>query len=429
MRSEMTNNLVSALKADTRIQDYKVNVSKKESFELFFVKGKLETMRCTDTCDRQATVYVDHDGFRGDAQFFVYPSTTAADLEALIAEAAANAGLIQNPPYSLPAGETGDYQVPGNLGDIPMTELAEQISQTVFGANTQQGGSLNAVEVFIDHHVDSVCNSRGLQKTQQRWTAMVEAIPTFNGDRESVELYEQYNFSSLDLSALTREISEKMADVKARYEAVKPDFSLDCPIVLNKLELNDLFTAVADDLNYATVYSHSNLMNRGDRLQKQILGDPITLRMAGSAQGSVASTCFDGDGLSLGSALLVKDGLVEGYYGSNRFGQYLGLTPTGNLSCLCVDPGTADETALAGQDYLEVVSMSGLQVDFFNDYIGGEIRLAYCHRGGQVLPVTGISISGSLEAVLSSIRLYRETSVFDGYVGPAKAILDHMKIF
>ena len=73
--------------------------------------------------------------------------------------------------------------------------------------------------------------------------------------------------------------------------------------------------------------------------------------------------------------------------------------------------------------------MSGLQVDFFNDYIGGEVRLAYYHDGEKLIPVTGISITGSLKQVLSSIRLSCETAADDGYTGPAKAILQDMKIF
>ena len=69
---------------NSRVSDYKINISRKESYELFFVKGKLETLRCTDTCDKEVTVYSDHDGFRGDAQFFVYPSTTKEDATQMV---------------------------------------------------------------------------------------------------------------------------------------------------------------------------------------------------------------------------------------------------------------------------------------------------------------------------------------------------------
>ena len=73
--------------------------------------------------------------------------------------------------------------------------------------------------------------------------------------------------------------------------------------------------------------------------------------------------------------------------------------------------------------------MSGLQVDFYNDYIGGEVRLAYYRDGEKTVPVTGVSITGSLKQVLSSIRLSETTGIHDGYMGPEKALLTGMKIF
>ena len=81
-------NIVEMLQANSRVSDYKINLSAKESYECFFVKGKLETVRCTDICDKTVTVYVDHDGFKGDSQFFVYPSTTESELAELIEKAA-----------------------------------------------------------------------------------------------------------------------------------------------------------------------------------------------------------------------------------------------------------------------------------------------------------------------------------------------------
>ena len=73
--------------------------------------------------------------------------------------------------------------------------------------------------------------------------------------------------------------------------------------------------------------------------------------------------------------------------------------------------------------------MSGLQVDFYADYIGGEIRLAYWHDGKKIVPVTGISFSGSAAEALNSIRLSNEITTQDRYTGPRKAILEGMKIY
>ena len=107
--------LTELLRANRQVSDYKINIHKKESYELFFVKGALETVRCTDTCDKEVTVYVDHGAYKGDAQFFVYPSTTQEQMEAAIQEAVDKALLINNQTYLLPGEEMGEYTVESNF--------------------------------------------------------------------------------------------------------------------------------------------------------------------------------------------------------------------------------------------------------------------------------------------------------------------------
>ena len=421
--------IIQALQANGRVSDYKINFSAKESYECFYVKGKLETVRCTDTCDKTVTVYVDHDGFKGDSQFFVYPSTSAEELEELVEKAVQKASLLRNKMYTLPEHEEGAYVVESNFAAFTLPQLAGRIADAVFEANQVANAELNSVEIFVDRHTDTVLNSRGIHKTQVRYQAMVEAIPTYNGERESVELYQQYNFSDFCADTVRKEIAQKLQEVAARAKAVKPDFAMDCKVILNKQELSEMFGSITHDLHFATVYSHAGLFHKGDDIQQDPTGDKITITMAGSLPGNIRSTCFDGDGMSLKTTCIVEEGKAVAYYGDNRFGQYLDETPTGNLRCMQVACGTACPKCLTAAPYLEVLSMSGLQVDFFNDYIGGEIRLAYYCDGEKITPVTGISITGSLKQVLSSIRLSATGAVYDGYCGPEKAILQDMKIF
>ena len=425
----MITKLQSMLRANTQVTDYKINRHEIQSYEMFFVKGKLETVRRTSTCDNQVTVYATHGEFMGDAEFLVYPSTTDAQLEELISKAVSKALLIDNKPFALPAGETGEYTVESNFTDFSPEDLAAAAANTVFDANCIPGGSLNAVEIFVNRHRETVINSRGVNKSQLRFDAMVEAIPTFNGSEQSVELYEQCNFNCLDTAALNDEITRMMKAVKARYEAIKPQQGIDCKVILNKQELKELFYSIADNLRYSSVYNHSTVFHKGDAVQKEPVGDRIGITMAGAAAGNVCSAKFDKDGLSLDTIQIVSDGTAVAYFGDNQYGQYLGEKPTGNLRCLFAETGSLTEDALAEGPYLEIISMSGLQVDFFSDYIGGEVRLAYYHDREKLTPVTGISVSGSVSQVLNSIRFSSKLAVQDGYQGPEKAQLLNMKIY
>lgn len=424
--------IIELLEKHSGVSDYKINVHAKESCELFFVKGKLETVRRTDTCDKEVTVYVDHGEYKGDARFPVYSSTTEEQISSMIDEAVEKAGLINNKAYTLPANETGEFEVESNFKDYDAMELASLAADTVFAANKVENGTLNSVEVFINKHTETVANSRGLNKKQVRYDAMVEAIPTYNGKELSVELYEQYNFNNFDSEAMADEIAGKMAEVKARYEAVKPESIPECKLIIGKQEFSGLAARIVGNLNYSSVYAHANIFSKGDAVQKAPTGDLIGITMVGEVKGSTDSAKFDSDGMSLGEMRVVDGGKAVNYYGSNRFGQYLGETPTGSLGCIRVDAGTADAAEFETGPYVEVVSTSGMQVDFFNDYIGGEVRLAYYHDGEKITPITGISVAGKLSEVLNSIRLSKDIVAHNGYVGyvgPKKAVLYGMKAF
>lgn len=423
------NEIIALLKNHPEVNDYKINIRQKESDERFFVKGKLETVRHTQTCDKEITVYVNHGEYKGDSQFLVYPSTTLEEASKLIDQAVQKAKLINNQQYTLPEGTKGEYAVPSNFDQLEANDLMNAVCKAVFSANDLENADLNSVEVFINRHTGTVINSKGMHKTQVRYDAMVEAIPTYNGKDQSVELYQQYNFSDYSQAQIQAEIREKLQEVKARYEAVTPDFPVECKVIFNKLEISELIGNIVYDLNYASVYTQANLFKKDEPVQKAPSGDKLQISMIGAYRGNTASACFDADGLDLDSIQVVKDGVAVNYYGSNRYGQYLGQKPTGNLPIAKVEPGSVTDEELKTGAYLEVISMSGLQVDFYNDYIGGEVRLAYYYDGNRIIPVTGISITGSASKVLSDIRFSDKIVVCERYAGPHKAILQNMKIF
>ena len=72
--------------------------------------------------------------------------------------------------------------------------------------------------------------------------------------------------------------------------------------------------------------------------------------------------------------------------------------------------------------------MSGLQVDIYNDYIGGEVRLGYYFDGEREIPVTGVSISGKLSDALSGLMLSDKVTTSGAYSGPELALISGVEI-
>ena len=422
------SDLFRLLQETAGVDDYRVSTTARTSYELFFVHRNLETVRATQTKDTAVTVYVSHDGKLGSSDFAVYDSMNDAEIAAKIKAAVERAKLVFNEPYDLPANETFTGELPSNFADFEPKALAKQIADAAFAADDLEGGSINALEVFLYEDVITVENSRGVKKTQTKHHAMVEAIPTWNEGGESVELYENYTFTEFDPATVTEEIRGKMREVRDRYHAQKPEVPMTCDVLLPPHEIASLILRLAGDLNYSAAYSHSNLHKVGDDLQSAGSCDGLTLALKGQLAGSSRSALFDEDGTQMKDRTVISGGKVVAGWGGTRYAQYMKEEPTGMLSCAELAPGTLTEEELAGKPTLTCVSMSGLQLDLYNDYIGGEIRLAYYFDGKETRPVTGISMSGSLKKVLSTLRLSKELASIDGYHGPKQLLLKDMAV-
>ena len=113
----MINTIINVLEKTAGISDYRINTTKTESMELFFVHKSLETVRSTDTTDVNVTVYVKHDETLGEASFMVYSSYDEEKLAEEIEKAKAKANIISNQPYSLPEGEKAVFDAESNFKD------------------------------------------------------------------------------------------------------------------------------------------------------------------------------------------------------------------------------------------------------------------------------------------------------------------------
>lgn len=417
------------LEQNGELSGWRINETARTSYELFFVHRKLETVRATDTVSTSVTVYVDHDGKKGDSSFAVSAAMTEDDMKQKIETAVRRAKLVFNEPYELPEGGKESSELPSNMKDRDPKELGQQVADAVFAADTVPGGSINACEIFLYRDTVRVINSRGIDKTQQKHWVMIEAIPTFTEGTESVELYEDHRFTDFDSAKVTAEIARRMAEARDRFTAKKPAVPMEINVLLRPHEITELLNELADDLNYQSAYMHANLHKIGDDLQENGDGDKLTVIMKAKVPGSEESAFFDTDGAAFTDTRVIRDGVAAANYGSSRFGQYLGVEkPTGSLPCIRADAGTLTDADMKQAPYLDCASLSGLQLDLYNDYIGGEIRLAYYFDGEKTVPVTGISMSGKLSDALASLRLSQSIVTEGAYEGPRYLMLKGMTV-
>lgn len=421
-------NLESILKNVEGIDDYQINSLAKESFEAFFVLGKLETVRRTKTLDQKATIYVRHDGKLGQATFSVLKSDDKNKILDKINKAKQNALTIYNQDYQLVKDEKLNKTVKSNIKDFAYQDLAYKIYDVIFDEVKKSHSMINALEIFINKNVKSISNSQNLRKKETSYDIFVETIPTYNAKEMSYELYQGLNFGDFDEAKIRHEIALKLEEVENRAKATKPEAKINCPILLNKEELSSIFAEIANDLNYVDIYNQANLKNLGDNLQPNRSGDLINLSAVKMVNGSTKASFFDSYGSTLKDVELIKDGVVVGQYGNNQYAQYLNKEISGNLPCIKVKKGHLKDEKLADMTFLNCLSFSGIQVDMNSDYVGGEVRLAYYHKDGKNIPLTSISISGKLSDLLNNLKLSNEITEYEEYSGPKYALIKGFEI-
>lgn len=409
------------------VSKWKINRVDMHSYQLYCVRGKIETTRLVDDTNLVVTVYADGEDTTGSSSFRVFAPYDEKETARKIEQAMQCARLIKDKPYSLVKDVTISGSLSPDIADYPLKQLACDVYDAVCAGVGGEGCTMNALEIFAGKVNERLVTSGNVDCEQSYTKVFTEAIPTCTDQRQSVELYKTYYLADAHLSGLTSAVKQWMRQASWRLAAQKPTEKLDYPVIFGAQELYEMLAAIVSDSDFATVYSGSNRFSLGDSIAD---GDcPLTVTLKGRIDGCTGSRLFDDDGVIYRDVTVIQKGRVMAYHGSNRFAQYLGMTATGNSPCMEVAAGSVDESEMTSGKALRVYSMSGIQVDVYGDYIGGEVRLAVLYDGKKTIPVTGISLSGKLSEVLATLTLSSTTETLPRYKGPSAAKAEKLTVY
>lgn len=423
--------LLKALKANSNIADYRIQIQEKRSTELFYVLKKVETQRATHTFSYNVTVYVDEGEARGQSSFTYYPHMSDETLKTLIEENVFAAKFTLNQHFDLPKKEDFAFEeVPANIAKQDFRALIAEIGKAIFEADCMENLSLSATEIFLNAIHTRIINSQGVDVSFNQYECRIETIPNYVKGREEFELYQDYSFSSFHPEELTQKVRETLQLCKDRANAIpmQPIEGL-IPVILEGEEVEQFFEAFADDLSYGMAYAQANRYDIGDSIQENPKGDILNIELCPMVDGAIGSRQVDNDGVVLKPIQIIKDGKAVARHGDYANGKYLGVDrPTGVLPVLCVAPGKTDLEEAKKQPYVRCVKFSGLQVDPFSGFLGGEVRLGYYFDGEKEIPVTGFSIQGDFYKAKDEFLASKSIQTLEHFQGPKYLFIPNFKI-
>lgn len=421
----MLKKIIKALNKNIEVDQWSVTEVCAKTYEQFFVLQKLETARKTQTTEQHVTLYKEYavgdKKLLGSASFIVSHELSGKELNNKIEEALYAAQFAKNPFFNLVEGTSKKSYKEKNKPNNP-SELLQEIAQT-FISSSDETSKFNSLEVFYNEKEIHLVNSNGVNYKKDIYEINVEAIPSYTDEEIKTELYRMFKYRSVDMKKIKEDSLNAINDVKLRAKASKNDKHQKINVILKDDNVKAMFGELIYSNTYDSVYRKSNYKSIGESLQDNPI-NPLNVSLIPATKADY----FDSDGVLLKETAIIKNGVINDYFGSSRFASYLNMKPNGILNKIKVSKGSKSLDKMKKQPYIEIIDLSGIQLDLFAGYIGGEVRLANYFDGKDTYPISGFSFSGNLVECVNTLELSKETTDIEGYVGPKYALLKDFEI-
>ncbi|MBQ1907372.1 MAG: TldD/PmbA family protein [Firmicutes bacterium] len=406
---------------------WEISDTKLTGREFYFIKHSLDQARAKDVRHITLKVYgLSEDGSSmGSASADVPPSASEEELAKTVSDLIYQASLVKNKPYELNPARPVE-PMPECAAD-PDGE-ARRFIEAMASVRETESEDLNSYEIFANFAERRFVNSRGVDVTERFPSSMVEAVVNARRDGHEIELYRLYELGACDAETLRRDIEETMAFGKDRLIAVPTPPLGSCAAVFSTDAALQIYEYFIGNLDAAYVVRGMSAFEIGKPVAQDIEGDRVSVFARRVLPGSPANFSCDAEGAPVRDLCLMEDSVPRHWCGSRMFTQYLGLDDAFSLTNWEVKGGSRPAAELRKGDFLEVVEFSDFQVDDMTGDIFGEIRLGYLHRQGNVIPVTGGSVSGNMRDNLACMSMSSEQRQYANALIPAVTRLEKVTV-
>ncbi|MBR3401052.1 MAG: TldD/PmbA family protein [Parasporobacterium sp.] len=407
---------------------WEIQDTKTRGWEFYFIGHRLDQNRAKDVEHINLKVYkLSEDGQSlGIASAEVSPTDNEETIRKTAENLVYQASLVKNKPYQLNQPEEAKLQ---EAEIKPLAMEAESFIKTMLGIEETGTEYLNSFEIFVNQNEQRLITSEGIDITQSYPTSMLDLVVNARKEEHEIELYRLYHLGSCEPEQIKRDVEELLQFGKDRLLAVSTPQLEHTPVLLSTDAALSVYEYFLSNLDAAYLLRGMSSYEIGKPIAEDIQGDRITIRSARTLPGSPCNFAYDEEGAVIRDEVLMEESVPKKFVGSRKFSQYLGLEDSFMVSNWCVSGGRKSADELRTGKFLEIVEFSDFQVDSMTGDIFGEIRLAYYHDGeGNVTPVSGGSVSGSMLDNIAHLQMSGETRRYANAEIPSVTRLENVVI-
>ena len=407
---------------------WEITDTKTKGWEFYFIGHRLDQNRAKDVEHIRLKVYkLSEDGESlGIASAEVSPTGSEEEIRKTAENLVYQASLVKNKPYKLNQPKKTE---PLDVKMNPLDLEAESFIKTLQSIAETATEYLNSFEIFVNQNTQRLITSEGIDISQSYPTSMIDLVVNARKDDHEIELYRIYDLGSCQPDQIRQDIEELLRFGKDRLAAVSTPQLEHTPVVLSTDAALSVYEYFLSNLDAAYLVRGISSYEIGKPISDEIEGDRITIRTLRDLPGSPCNYAYDEEGAPIREEVLMEDSIPKLFVGGRMFSQYIGLEDSFMVSNWSVSGGSRSASELRNGKFLEIVEFSDFQVDDMTGDIFGEIRLAYYHdEAGNVTPVSGGSVSGSMLENIAHMQMSKETRRYGNAEIPSVTRLEHVII-
>ena len=412
MKNTALDTLLDVLKA-SGADAWEVADTTEKGWEFYFIRHRLDQHRAKNVRSFAVKVYRKFDDCLGSAKATIPADASAEEMRGTVEGLCRDASYVRNPFYTLnkPSAEAAAEEA----APLDIRAVCGDFLRAMQSLPETETEDLNSYEIFVSEIRRRFLNSEGIDVTSVYPSSMVEAVVNARKDGHEIELYRLLKSGTCDQKQLVRELAEALAYGRDKL-ATEPTPALGkADVVFSTDPARELYTYFVYRLDTTMVYRGMSDWKIGDTVGPENL----TVRAVRTLPNSSWNVPYDEEGAPIRDLTLIDSGKADAYWGRRQFSQYMKLDSSFDVYNVAVSGGTESEEELRSGDYLEVVEFSDFQVDEITGDIAGEIRLAYLHKDGKVIPVSGGSVSGNMQELAKTMRFSKESRQYNCHLIPA----------
>ncbi len=385
-------------------------------WEFYFIRHELDQNRYVNTLTYEVKILksIEDGKFIGSASGEISPTLSDEEIDKTLSELLSRAVLVKNKPYSR---TSKPITAMPETKEIDVSEIAESFLEAVRAVKETESEDINSYELFVSEKRKRFLNSNGVGYTCVYPGSMLEIVINARREGHEIELYRAFRSGSCDKEKIEKDVKSALRVGRDRLNAVATPELGNIDVVFSTSDAVSLYEYFLDNLSAGFKVRGMSDWEAGKPICEELSGDKLSFEVLARLENSSYDYPVDDEGREIEDRFIIRDGVAEGYWGSRQFCEYLGIKSSDVLNFRCTG-GTKTEDELRSGDYIEPVEFSDFQVDSVSGSVAGEIRLAYLHRGGETMIVTGGSVSGDMSETIKTMAMSRKLKQYNYAVIP-----------